>query len=165
VPLLTIGAFARASRLSPKALRLYDELGLLRPAEVDPASGYRLQSGPGIGISPDPAAGALAPGSMVRAGTWPTVREAEMHPDITRAVAAARVQDLLVAAEQSDLARQARRAPRHAKPSRARPWPLRRLGRRARPVPAARAAGPATVSNAARREPADGSGHAGRRAA
>ncbi|MDH6109065.1 serine/threonine protein phosphatase PrpC [Kitasatospora sp. MAP12-15] len=40
--LLTIGAFARASRLSPKALRLYDELGLLRPAEVDPSSGYRF---------------------------------------------------------------------------------------------------------------------------
>lgn len=42
VELLTIGAFARACRLSPKALRLYDELGLLRPAEVDPASGYRF---------------------------------------------------------------------------------------------------------------------------
>ncbi|EXU67958.1 regulatory protein [Streptomyces sp. PRh5] len=40
--LLTIGAFARASRLSPKALRLYDELGLLPPARVDPYSGYRL---------------------------------------------------------------------------------------------------------------------------
>lgn len=40
--LLTIGAFARASRLTPKALRLYDELGLLPPAHVDPASGYRL---------------------------------------------------------------------------------------------------------------------------
>ncbi|MEV0368341.1 MerR family transcriptional regulator [Streptomyces sp. NPDC050636] len=39
--LLTIGAFARASRLSPKALRLYDELGLLTPARVDPWSGYR----------------------------------------------------------------------------------------------------------------------------
>ncbi|MGG7573301.1 MerR family transcriptional regulator [Streptomyces sirii] len=39
--LLTIGAFARASRLSPKALRLYDELGLLRPAHVDPFNGYR----------------------------------------------------------------------------------------------------------------------------
>jgi DNA-binding transcriptional MerR regulator len=39
---LTIGEFARASRLSPKALRLYDELGLLRPARVDPASGYRF---------------------------------------------------------------------------------------------------------------------------
>ncbi|MCK7624912.1 MerR family transcriptional regulator [Streptomyces sp. RS10V-4] len=39
--LLTIGAFARAARLSPKALRLYDELGLLTPAHVDPHSGYR----------------------------------------------------------------------------------------------------------------------------
>ncbi|MEZ0091008.1 MerR family transcriptional regulator [Streptacidiphilus sp. EB129] len=40
--LLTIGAFAKASRLSPKALRLYDELGLLPPARVDPATGYRF---------------------------------------------------------------------------------------------------------------------------
>ena len=42
VELMTIGAFARASRLSAKALRLYDELGLLPPAWVDPASGYRF---------------------------------------------------------------------------------------------------------------------------
>lgn len=40
--LLTIGAFARAARLSPKALRLYDELGLLPPAAVDSQSGYRF---------------------------------------------------------------------------------------------------------------------------
>ncbi|MGW3494609.1 protein phosphatase 2C domain-containing protein [Streptomyces sp. NPDC001020] len=40
--LLTIGAFAKASRLSPKALRLYDELRLLTPARVDPVTGYRL---------------------------------------------------------------------------------------------------------------------------
>ncbi|HLT10912.1 MAG TPA: MerR family transcriptional regulator [Micromonosporaceae bacterium] len=39
--LVTIGAFARATRLSPKALRLYDELGLLPPAAVDRESGYR----------------------------------------------------------------------------------------------------------------------------
>jgi DNA-binding transcriptional MerR regulator len=39
--LLSIGAFARRSRLSLKALRLYDRLGLLAPAEVDPATGYR----------------------------------------------------------------------------------------------------------------------------
>ncbi|MFJ6660286.1 MerR family transcriptional regulator [Streptomyces sp. NPDC091377] len=39
--MLTIGAFARASRLSPKALRLYDALDLLRPARVDPETGYR----------------------------------------------------------------------------------------------------------------------------
>ncbi|GGU92533.1 hypothetical protein GCM10010260_29020 [Streptomyces filipinensis] len=40
--LLTIGAFAKASRLSPKALRLYGDLGLLPPARVDPVTGYRL---------------------------------------------------------------------------------------------------------------------------
>jgi protein phosphatase len=40
--LLTIGAFAKAARLSPKALRLYDDLGLLPPARVDPATGYRF---------------------------------------------------------------------------------------------------------------------------
>jgi DNA-binding transcriptional MerR regulator len=39
--LLSIGAFARRSRLSLKALRLYDELGLLPPAQVDPETGYR----------------------------------------------------------------------------------------------------------------------------
>src|SRR5262245_57038833 len=39
--MLTIGDFARASGLTPKALRLYDELGLLRPAEVDETNGYR----------------------------------------------------------------------------------------------------------------------------
>jgi PPM family protein phosphatase len=42
VVLLTIGGFARAARLTPKALRLYDESGLLPPAAVDPESGYRL---------------------------------------------------------------------------------------------------------------------------
>jgi serine/threonine protein phosphatase PrpC len=42
VGLLTIGAFAQASGLTPKALRLYDQVGLLRPAAVDPESGYRL---------------------------------------------------------------------------------------------------------------------------
>ena len=39
--LLTIGAFARTSRLSIKALRLYDEIGLLPPVCIDPATGYR----------------------------------------------------------------------------------------------------------------------------
>jgi protein phosphatase len=42
VDLMTSGAFARASGLSRKALRLYDELGLLRPVEVGPVSQYRL---------------------------------------------------------------------------------------------------------------------------
>ena len=34
-------SFARASRLSPKALRLYDRQGLLPPDRVDPVTGYR----------------------------------------------------------------------------------------------------------------------------
>jgi DNA-binding transcriptional MerR regulator len=42
--LVNIGEFARETRLSPKALRLYDELGLLPPARVDPDSGYRWYS-------------------------------------------------------------------------------------------------------------------------
>ncbi|MEU6993129.1 MerR family transcriptional regulator [Streptomyces sp. NPDC046465] len=39
--LLSIGEFAARARLSPKALRLYDRLGLLTPAHVDEVSGYR----------------------------------------------------------------------------------------------------------------------------
>lgn len=39
--LLSIGAFAHRSRLSIKALRLYERSGLLMPAEVNPATGYR----------------------------------------------------------------------------------------------------------------------------
>ena len=38
---MSIGEFARRSRLSPKALRVYDGLGLLSPARVDELSGYR----------------------------------------------------------------------------------------------------------------------------
>jgi DNA-binding transcriptional MerR regulator len=41
VDLMSIGEFAGRARLSPKALRLYDELGLLPPARVDDSSGYR----------------------------------------------------------------------------------------------------------------------------
>jgi DNA-binding transcriptional MerR regulator len=41
---MTIGAFAERTRLSPKALRLYDRLGLVRPVRIDPASGYRFYS-------------------------------------------------------------------------------------------------------------------------
>lgn len=42
--LSTIGEFAALCRLSPKALRLYDEMGLVVPARVDPSSGYRFYS-------------------------------------------------------------------------------------------------------------------------
>jgi DNA-binding transcriptional MerR regulator len=42
MPLMTIGEFAEQTRLSPKALRLYDQLGLLVPRSTDPTNGYRL---------------------------------------------------------------------------------------------------------------------------
>ncbi len=38
---MSIGEFARRSRLSPRALRLYDGLGLLSPVRVNELSGYR----------------------------------------------------------------------------------------------------------------------------
>lgn len=38
---MPIGRFSRSCRLGIKALRHYDELGLLRPAHVDPTTGYR----------------------------------------------------------------------------------------------------------------------------
>ena len=40
--LLSISVFAKRSRLSIKALRLYDAMGLLTPALVDDSSGYRF---------------------------------------------------------------------------------------------------------------------------
>jgi DNA-binding transcriptional MerR regulator len=39
--MLTVGQVARSSGLTPKALRHYDRIGLLRPAVVDEASGRR----------------------------------------------------------------------------------------------------------------------------
>ena len=38
---MSIGVFAARTRLSAKALRLYDELQLVVPAHVDPVTGYR----------------------------------------------------------------------------------------------------------------------------
>jgi DNA-binding transcriptional MerR regulator len=43
--LLTVGLMARRSGLTIKALRYYDRTGLLRPAAVDGATGYRLYHG------------------------------------------------------------------------------------------------------------------------
>jgi DNA-binding transcriptional MerR regulator len=40
----TIGDFSRLARVSCRLLRYYDELGLLRPATVDTATGYRYYS-------------------------------------------------------------------------------------------------------------------------
>ncbi|WP_104991562.1 MerR family transcriptional regulator [Deinococcus sp. NW-56] len=48
---LSIGAFACASRLSLKALRLYDDLGLLPPDRVDPDTGYRFYAPAQIGTA------------------------------------------------------------------------------------------------------------------
>ncbi len=42
--LLTIGEFSRATHLSVKALRHYERVGLLPPAEVDQFTGYRSYS-------------------------------------------------------------------------------------------------------------------------
>lgn len=42
--LIPIGRFARATALTVKALRHYDDAGLLRPARVDPETGYRYYS-------------------------------------------------------------------------------------------------------------------------
>lgn len=41
---ISIGQFSALTGLSPKALRLYHQLGILEPVEVDPATGYRSYS-------------------------------------------------------------------------------------------------------------------------
>jgi DNA-binding transcriptional MerR regulator/effector-binding domain-containing protein len=70
---LTIGDFARIGDVSPRMLRHYDRLGLLRPQQVDSASGYRYYSAAqlarlnrlialkGLGFSLDEVAGLLGP--------------------------------------------------------------------------------------------------------
>jgi len=63
--LMPIGRFARQTGLSVKALRHYDELGLLRPAAVDPESGYRQ----------------YAPGQVERAETIRLLRRLEVPLD------------------------------------------------------------------------------------
>ena len=42
--MLKIGEFSSLAQISIRALRHYDELGLLEPARVDPETGYRLYS-------------------------------------------------------------------------------------------------------------------------
>lgn len=59
--MFTIGDFARYGRVSPRMLRHYDAIGLLRPDRTDPATGYRYygaaQLGPLCRIRPDQGAG------------------------------------------------------------------------------------------------------------
>ena len=43
--LLQIGQFMRLTQLSRKALRLYEQRGILLPVETDPETGYRFYSG------------------------------------------------------------------------------------------------------------------------
>lgn len=40
--MLSIGEFARLGKISPRMLRHYDEIGLLRPERIDPRSAYRF---------------------------------------------------------------------------------------------------------------------------
>jgi DNA-binding transcriptional MerR regulator len=40
--MFAIGSFAQVAKVSVRTLRHYDDVGLLRPARVDPASGYRF---------------------------------------------------------------------------------------------------------------------------
>lgn len=42
--MLRISDFAQLSRVSPKALRLYDRIGLFKPANIDGLTGYRYYS-------------------------------------------------------------------------------------------------------------------------
>lgn len=81
--LLLIGAFARRTGITPKALRHYDEVGLLRPAGVDAQTGYRL----------------YRPGQESRARAIRLLRELQMPlPDIAAILddpSPARVHNLL----------------------------------------------------------------------
>ena len=67
---LSIGGFALVSGLSINALRHYDELGLLRPAFVDPATGYRRYE----------------PGQVHRAWLIRALRRVDMPIDAVRQV-------------------------------------------------------------------------------
>jgi DNA-binding transcriptional MerR regulator len=96
VDLMSIGEFARQSRLSPKALRLYDKLGLLAPARVDPDSGYRFY-----------AAAQLERARLVAALRQLSVPLAEVKAivDLDPNEAAARIREYWAAAEAQHTAR------------------------------------------------------------
>jgi len=66
--LLTIGEFSRRSRLPASTLRSYHQRGLLEPAYVDPATGYRY-------CSPSQLAAASLVDDLRRVGVRPDVIE------------------------------------------------------------------------------------------
>lgn len=104
---LSIGEFARMSGLTPKALRLYDDLGLLAPTRVDPFNGYRWYAPEqldqarlvarlrliGMPLARIRAVAALPPGAAAAEITafW---RQAEADTASRRSVVAALVDDL-----------------------------------------------------------------------
>ncbi len=95
---MSIGAFARRSRLSAKALRLYDDLGLLPPARVDEGSGYRFYD----------------PGQLTQARLIAALRQLQVPLAEIKAVlalepdqAAERVRELWAATEAGHTARRA----------------------------------------------------------
>ncbi len=54
--MLKIGEFSRVARVTVKTLHLYDRLGLLRPAQVEDMTGYRLHPPPTSPPQPHPRA-------------------------------------------------------------------------------------------------------------
>lgn len=94
---MSIGEFARAARLTVKALRHYDRERLLIPARVDPHTGYRY-------YTPDQLATALRIGLLRRANvSVPAIRVVLHDPDRTAEV---------LAAEHTRIEREAARAQR-----------------------------------------------------
>jgi len=95
---MSIGEFARRSQLSAKALRLYDELGLLPPARVDEDSGYRFYE-----------AGQLERARLIAALRQLCLSLAEINEllDLAPAAAAARLRALWATADAEHASRRA----------------------------------------------------------
>ncbi len=77
-PLMTIGAFSRASLISVRSLRAYHERGLLVPAAIDPDTGYR----------------AYHPGQIPDAVTLRRLRELDVPLPVIQEILAARDPDV-----------------------------------------------------------------------
>src|SRR2546423_10487642 len=95
---MPIGVFARATRLSIRALRNYDRSGLVRPAEVDPDTGYRR----------------YAVGQSARAGLIRRLRDLEVPLSEIAEILDAGTPDLVRAAVERHRARVAAEADRLA---------------------------------------------------